>query len=95
MSNEKQESLADIVREMRNWWPHDPLKYPYPEEEDNKDLCSFADRIEAAAKREKAETEADALNVGAVVATTEKSSAVGNAAAMREALEAMNRIDTK
>ena len=33
----------------------------------------------------KQETVADALNVGA--ATTEKSSAVGNAAAMREALE--------
>lgn len=45
-----------------------------------------ADRLEAAWKREKAEIEAVALNVGAVVATTEKSSAVGNAAAMREAL---------
>ena len=46
----------------------------------------IADRIEAAWKREKAWTEADALNVGAFVATTEKSSSVGNAAAMREAL---------
>ena len=31
MSDEKQETIANIVREMRNWWPHDPLKYPYPE----------------------------------------------------------------
>ena len=84
MSDEKQETIANIVREMRNWLPHDPLKYPYPEEADNKDLCSFADRIEAVWKREKAEIEADALNVGALVATTEKSSAVGNAAAMRD-----------
>ena len=50
-------------------------------------LPSLAERLEAAWKREKAEVEADALNVGAVVATTEKSLAVGNAAALREALE--------
>ena len=49
-------------------------------------LPSLAERLEAAWKREKAEVEADALNVGAVVATTEKSLAVGNAAALREAL---------
>ena len=49
-------------------------------------LPSLAERLEAAWKREKAEVEADALNVGAVVATTEKSLAVGNAVALREAL---------
>ena len=52
-------------------------------------LPSLAERLEAAWKREKADAESDALAVGGIVEaarTTEKSSAVGNAAAMREAL---------
>jgi hypothetical protein len=53
-------------------------------------FTKLLDRLEAAHKREKAAIEADALAVGGFVeasrATSEKSSAVGNAAAMREAL---------
>ena len=52
-------------------------------------LPSLAERLEAAWKREKASAESDALAVGGIVEaarTTEKSSAVGNAAALREAL---------
>ena len=72
MSNEKQETIADIVDDIRaqnQGLPEDsyalsPLVC---------DLLSFADRIEAAEKRERE-------------ATREKSSQVGNAAKMREAL---------
>ena len=72
MSNEKQETIADIVADIRaqnQGLPEDsyalsPLVC---------DLLSLADRIEAAAKRERE-------------ATREKSSQVGNAAKMREAL---------
>ena len=72
MSNEKQETIVDIVADIRaqnQGLPEDgyalsPLVC---------DLLSLADRIEDAAKRERK-------------ATREKSSQVGNAAAMREAL---------
>lgn len=72
MSNEKQETIADIVDDIRaqnqglqeDGYALSPLVC---------DLLSFADRIEAAAKRERE-------------ATREKPSQVGNAAKMREAL---------
>lgn len=55
------------------------------------DIRQEADRLEAALKREKAAIEADALAVGGLVeasrATTENSSAVGDAAKMRKMLE--------
>lgn len=81
MSNEKQETIADIVGDIRaqnQGLPEDgyalsPLVC---------DLLSLADRIEAAAKRE-------------CEATREKSSQVGNAAAMLEALYAITLIDTR
>ena len=72
MSNDKQETIADIVADIRaqnQGLPEDdyalsPLVC---------DLLSLADRIEAAAKRERE-------------ATREKSSRVGNSAKMRDAL---------
>lgn len=53
-------------------------------------IREFVRRIKTARKREREEVEADALAVGGIVEaarTAEKSSAVGSAAAMREALE--------
>lgn len=52
-------------------------------------IREFARRIKSAWKRERAKVEADALEVGGIVEaarTAEKSSAVDNAAAMRDAL---------
>ena len=81
MSNANQETIADIVDDIRaqnQGLPEDsyalsPLVC---------DLLSLADRIEAAAKRERD-------------STREKSSQVGNAAAMLEALYAITLIDTR
>ena len=104
MSNERQETIADIVADIRaqnQGLPEDgyalsPLAG---------DLLSIADRIEAAAKRER-ESGAEAAQVcgeiGEMIGreaarrsderTAEKSSAVGNAAAMREALLVVKRL---
>lgn len=50
MSNEKQESLADIVADMRQGMnPNGTAECQYLES----DICTLADRIEAAAKRER------------------------------------------
>ena len=86
MRNENQETIADIVAEVRaraNAWP-DPSLVQYDER--------LADRIEAAAKRER-EAGAEAAQVcgeiGEMIgreAIREKSSRVGNSAKMREAL---------
>ena len=91
MSNENQETIEDIVADIRaqnQGLPEDcyalsPLVC---------DLLSFADRIEAAAKRER-EAGAEAAQVcgeiGEMIgmeATREKSSRVGNSAKMRESL---------
>ena len=82
------ETKSDIIAELRSvafsMKVHDAMM---PEVYDI--LCGVAFRLEAAWKREKADAESDALAVGGIVEaarTTEKSSAVGNAAAMREAL---------
>ena len=98
MSNENQETIADIVADIRaqnQGLPEDdyalsPLVC---------DLLSFADRIEAAATREREAGAATAQvcgEIGDMVGreaerrsyerTAEKYSAVGNAAAMRKAL---------
>ena len=91
MSNANQETIEDIVADIRaqnQGLPEDsyalsPLVC---------DLLSFADRIEAAAKRER-EAGAEAAQIcgeiGEMIgmeATREKSSRVGNAAKMRDAL---------
>jgi len=94
MSDEKRETVSDIVAQMRGCG-----------EDGRMDMSlwrQYADRIDEAWKREKAEIEADALAVGGIVeaarrreATAEKSSAVGNAAAMREAILAIKDINDR
>lgn len=81
MSNEKQESLADILADMRQGMnPNGTAECQYLES----DICTLADRIEAAAKREREAAEADALAVGGVVEAGRHTPR--NAAEMREAL---------
>ena len=85
MRNSKQETIADIVAALR------AVAYIQTAESPS-DVLEFANRIEAAAKRER-EAGAEAAQVcgeiGEMIgreATREKSSRVGNAAKMREAL---------
>ena len=89
--SKKQETISDIVAEMRRLNPEKFLSTPwYCEQLPNK-MRSYADRIEEAAKRER-EAGAEAAQIcgeiGEIVgrATREESSQVGNAEAMREAL---------
>ena len=98
MSNEKQETVADIVAEMMNEshagdascleWVGSKIR-------------GYADRIEAAAKCEReagAEAEQICGEIGELIgreATREKSSQVGNAAKMREALEETQSVIEK
>ena len=83
MSNENQETIADIVREMRTLGRLDEKSTDkIPRSLQALGLRTYADRIEAAAKRERD-------------STREKSSQVGNAAAMLEALYAITLIDTR
>ena len=92
MSN-KQETIADIVREMRTLGRLDEKSTDkIPRTLQALGLRTYADRIEAAAKRER-EAGAEAAQVcgeiGEMIgreATREKSSRVGNSAKMREAL---------
>lgn len=85
---ETQETSADIIKKMRrDGIVHNSIPTRY--------LNAYADRLEAALKREKAAIEANALAVGGIVgaahATAEKSSAVCDAAKLREALLAFVR----
>ena len=89
MSNEKQETIADIVAAMRNEGHTGDASCL---EWVGAKIRGYADRIEAAAKRER-EAGAEAAQVcgeiGEMIgmeAIREKSSRVGNAAKMREAL---------
>ena len=99
MSNEKQETVADIVREMRTLGRLDEKSTDkIPRSLQALGLRTYADRIEAAAKRER-EAGAEAAQVCGEVgemigreATREKSSQVGNAAKMRDALEAVVKV---
>ena len=94
MSDARQETVADIVREMRigDLCAEDTVaRSMYI----NDFLASYADRIEAAWKREQ-EAGAEAAQIcgeiGEIVgreATTEKSSAVGNADIVREVAQEM------
>lgn len=70
------EKIADIVVQMRGRGEDGRM--------DKSLWRQYADRIEAAAKRERAEAEADALAVGGIVEAERHKP--GNAAAMREAL---------
>lgn len=101
MRSAKQETIADIVREMRTIGRLDEKSTDkIPRTLQALGLRTYADRIEAAAKREREAGAAAAQicgEVGEMVwreaarmsdeRTAEKYSAVGNAAAMREALE--------
>lgn len=70
----EQETTDDIIAEMRR------IRV--------REFQDYADRLDAAYRREKAAIEADALSVGGIVgATAEKSSVAGNFAALREALQ--------
>lgn len=83
--SDKHETIEDIVAEMRDATMNG--------EYDDATVDAWADRIEAAWKREREAGAAAAQicgEIGEIVgreATTEKSSAVGNAAKMREAYE--------
>lgn len=97
----KQETIADIIAEIRKsdcdeicpWWADGGScdSCPLGGSGKNCSFSKFADRLEAAWKREKSEIEADALAAGGLVeasrATAEKSSVVGDAVAMREVVK--------
>lgn len=92
-SDEKRETLADIVAAMHNdaelyhaAWLNDPNENPEADDV-SKLLANYARRIEAAAKRDKAEAEAEALAVGGIVEAARHKP--GNAAATRAALRAL------
>ena len=91
MSKAKQETIADIVAALR------AVAY-IQTAESPRDVLEFANRIEAAAKRER-EAGAEAAQIcgeiGEMIgreATREKSSRVGNAAKMREALSEISNL---
>jgi len=92
---EKRETLADIVAEMRKVKGF-PVPYA-PSGYDGvwaTDLIDFADRIEAAWKRERAEIEAQALSIGGIVESSRhKQKPQGNAAAMRDALVCLKNTE--
>ena len=93
MSNAKSETIVDIVREMRTLGRLDEKSTDeIPRTLQALGFRTYADRIEAAANRER-EAGAEAAQIcgeiGEMIgmeATREKSSRVGNAAKMREAL---------
>lgn len=102
MTERKQETLADIVAEMRNTSKIESdnatrLKKTYNDDvdyalanvynEDARYLAQIADRIEAAWKREAREIEVNAAPLPCVVIRK------GNAAAMREALVTIQNCD--
>lgn len=85
------ETIKEIVGEMRGWWVHNN------NEEVDSVLTAFANRIEAAHKREQ-ENAIAATVVAAAKSASEvyephiKSTPIGNAAKMREALEKVIEI---
>ena len=90
MSNEKHETIADIVTEMRKRAEEVYVgQSGYPESWKNQmdygEIYELADRIEAAHKREHEEVAVSKMET--TTPTREKSSAAGNTAAMREALD--------
>ena len=95
MSNERQETIADIVAEMRIGDLCAEDTSASRPEFINDFLASYADRIEAAWEREREAGAAAAQICGEIgeiegrEATTEKSSAVGNADAVQEVAQEM------
>ena len=96
--SERNETLAEIVEEMRK-----RMKSHYYSREGRNLMWQYFDRIEAAAKREREAWEEAACRcvseavmsgkVAVVHPTSEKSSAVGSAAAMREAMVKIKDIN--
>ena len=94
MNNSKQETISDIVAEMRRLNPEKFLSTPWYCEPLPNRMRSYADRIEAAAKSIEADRDnwrRQALDedARANAATIKDSLTVGDAAAIREALEAL------
>lgn len=100
MKMEKQETVADIIVEMRDLGKLDEKSVDkIPRTLMALGLRTYADRLEAAFGREKAAIEADALAVGGMVdasrkqkPTAENSSAVGDCAKLREAVEKCRHV---
>ena len=98
MSNESKETIADIVSEMRNESHAGDASCL---EWVGAKMRSYSDRIEAAANHQFRDTtkmipeEMAVSKMETTTPTCEKSSQVGNTAAMREALETITRIDTR
>lgn len=68
------ETVADIIREMRNLGKLDEKCCDMiPRSLQGLGFRTYADRIEAAAKRDKDEADADALSVGGLVEATRNS----------------------
>ena len=81
IEQEKRETLADIVADMREAGALMPAAYM-------RDLLNYADRIEAAWKRERAAFDCECAGIAELAAKEEAARhKPGNAAAMREALE--------
>ena len=92
--SKKQETISDIVAEMRRLNPEKLLSTPWYCEPLPNRMRSYADRIEAAAKSIEADRDnwrRQALDedARANAATIKDSLTVGDAAAIREALEAL------
>lgn len=81
IEQEKRETLADIVADMREAGALMPAAYM-------RDLLNYADRIEAALKRERAAFDCECAGIAELAAKEEAARhKPGNAAAMREALK--------
>ena len=77
------ETLSEIVAQMRGRGEDGRM--------DRRLWLEYADRLEAAWKREKAAIEADALAVGGIVEAARHKHKPGNAAAMRDALATLRK----
>lgn len=91
-----QESSADIIAEMRNLGKLDEKSIDkIPRTLMGLGLRTYADRLDAAMKREKAEIEADALAAGGIVEASRRETS-GNAATAWEALACIgNALNNK
>ena len=94
MSEERHETIDDIVKEIRGNAEHNHALV-----EVSKYLTEISDRIEEAVKHQFREVtkmipheEVAVLKMETTIQTSEKSSVVGNAAKMREALEQIREL---
>ena len=83
--DEGRENIENVLADFRQYLSNTKIPPEVAEA-----IACYLDRIKAAANRERETIETNAIAVGGIVEaapTAEKSSAVGNAAAMREAME--------